>query len=314
MHSRESQYDGVLLLDKPSGMTSHDVVDAVRRIYGTRRVGHTGTLDPLAEGLLVMCIGRATRIAQFLSDATKEYVATIEFGKTSPTYDAEGIDDLADKKPVEIDETKLHKILERFHGSITQTVPAYSAVKVNGERLHKATRQGKEVDRPTRQVTIHELEIIELHDQQLRIRVACSKGTYIRCLAHDIGQAYGCGAFLTSLRRTAVDKLRLEDAVALNSLQEIAEEGRQKEWLLEYERVLDLPPVRVKPEYESAIRQGRDVTLQFVASADDFHRGDRVMLTTSDGAVLAIMQAECDASQITATADQRLFSYSRVLV
>jgi len=236
MNRHESRYDGVLLLDKPRGMTSHDVVDAVRQVYGTRRVGHTGTLDPLAEGLLVLCVGRATRIAQYLSDASKEYVATIEFGRTSPTYDAEGLEHEEAPDNVTIDEDKLNAVLQQFTGTIEQQVPAFSAVRVDGERLHKSARAGKDVERPTRTVTVNDIFVLDLKDNQLRIRVRCSKGTYIRSLAHDIGQAYGTGAYLRLLRRTAIDNLRLEDAVPLNRLQEEAESGQQGQYLLAYER------------------------------------------------------------------------------
>ena len=313
MPRRESMYDGVLLLDKPKGMTSHDAVDAVRKVYRTRRVGHTGTLDPLAEGLLVLCIGPATRIAQYLSDATKEYVATIEFGRTSPTYDAEGIEDIAQRVDMTLDDGRLNEILLGFSGAIEQRVPAYSAVKVNGERLHRATRQGREIERPIRQVIIEEIEVLEIVAQQLRLRVRCSKGTYIRTLAHDIGQAYGSGAFLASLRRTAIDRLRLEDAVALSRLEEVAAGGEPGDYLLAYNQVLHLTPVRVKPEFESAIRAGRDVTTSFVASAEPFHRGDRVALTDAAGRILAIVEAECDIEQLSDSSDRRAFTYSRVL-
>ncbi len=314
MPRRESAYDGVLLLDKPVGMTSHDVVDAVRKVYRTRRVGHTGTLDPLAEGLLVMCIGRATRIAQYLSDADKEYVATIEFGRTSPTYDAEGIDDMGARAELEVDEDRLYQVLAQFGGEIEQRVPAYSAVRVQGKRLHESARRGETVTPPMRRVTIEELEVLDVHAQQVRLRVRCSKGTYIRSLANDIGEAYGCGAFLVNLRRTAIDKLRLTDAVPLARLEAVRSPEEAATFLKPYIDVLDLPPVRVKPEYEAAIRQGRDVTMAFVDTAEPFHRGDRVALTDAAGRILAIVQAECDIDQLASPSKTRAFKYNRVLV
>jgi tRNA pseudouridine55 synthase len=198
-------WNGILMVDKPPGMTSHDVVAKVRYFIGQRGVGHTGTLDPRATGLLVMCLGRATKIVQFISNFDKTYIADICFGRTSTTYDAEGLDDSVPVGEVpELSDDRLNGLLAEHTGKVRQVVPAYSAVKVRGVPLHRSARRGEEVELPEREVEFKSLRLLSYHAPYMRIELTCSKGAYVRSLAHDMGSRLGCGAYLAELRRTMV--------------------------------------------------------------------------------------------------------------
>lgn len=219
------QVDGVLLLDKSSGMTSNDALQKARRLFSAAKAGHTGTLDPLASGLLPLCFGEATKFAADLLDADKAYHAELLLGVTTTTGDAEG--EVLESRPVpEIDTEQLEAVLARFRGPIRQVPPMYSALKRDGRPLYELARQGIEVEREARDVVIHSLVVEHFAGAVLHLAVDCSKGTYIRSLAEDIGSTLGCGAHLTGLRRTRVGDLRLEQAVSLEVLQGMAEEER----------------------------------------------------------------------------------------
>jgi tRNA pseudouridine55 synthase len=213
--------DGVLLLDKPSGMTSNSALQLARRLFSAAKAGHTGTLDPLATGLLPLCFGEATKFSSDLLEADKTYEAEVLFGVTTDTGDAEG--QVRVRLPVNFDRADLEAVLLRFRGPIRQVPPMYSALKRDGKPLYELARQGIEVERAPRDVIIHELELLELAGDRCRLRVTCSKGTYIRTLAEDIGAALACGAHLTALRRTAVGALRIDDAMTLDRLNSLSE-------------------------------------------------------------------------------------------
>lgn len=219
------QVDGVLLLDKSSGMTSNDALQKARRLFSAAKAGHTGTLDPLASGLLPLCFGEATKFAADLLDADKAYHAELLLGVTTTTGDAEG--EVLESRPVPaIEAEQLEAVLARFRGPIRQVPPMYSALKRDGRPLYELARQGIEVEREARDVVIHSLVVEHFAGSVLHLAVDCSKGTYIRSLAEDIGSTLGCGAHLTGLRRTRVGDLRLEQAVSLEALQGMAEEVR----------------------------------------------------------------------------------------
>lgn len=209
-------YSGVLILDKPSGPTSHDAVQRVRRLAGIRRVGHAGTLDPLATGVLLVCLGRATRLIEFLVGHDKTYETTIRLGQTTTTYDAAG--EIVLERPVEVAALQLSAALSTFRGSIRQIVPAFSAVKRDGQPLYKAARRGDEIELPVRAVVIHSLDLLAFEPPFVTLRVRCSSGTYIRSLAHDLGEALGCGGHVAALRRTTVGDFTLAEAVSLDDL------------------------------------------------------------------------------------------------
>ena len=208
---------GVLLVDKPIGLTSHDVVNRVRRALGTRRVGHAGTLDPLATGVLVVAVGPATRFLQYLPLEPKEYVAEVAFGRATTTFDAEGETTAEARVPDDLD-VRIAAALPSFLGLIRQTPPMYSAVKIGGQPLYKAARRGEEVERPSRQVHIATFEATAAHESRRTMRIVCSGGTYVRTLAHDLGEVIEVPAHLAGLRRTAVGRFGEAEAVALESV------------------------------------------------------------------------------------------------
>jgi tRNA pseudouridine55 synthase len=236
--------DGILIIDKPAGWTSHDVVARVRRILNTRRVGHTGTLDPFATGVLVVLVGQATRLAQFLASDEKEYEATVRFGYATNTGDLTGErrDSEETNRCAQWSDAKIESALAGFRGKIEQVPPMYSAKKVQGRKLYELARRGEEVVRAPVQIHIHKLEVIERDGTMFQhnpdgtcdliLRVVCSAGTYIRALAEDLGARLGTGAHLTQLRRTRAGKFCIERATTLNSLQIAAEANCLSEFLI----------------------------------------------------------------------------------
>jgi tRNA pseudouridine55 synthase len=210
---REREIEGVLLVDKPAGPSSHDVVRDVRRALHTRAVGHAGTLDPFATGLLVVVVGRYTRLSPYLTDDDKEYEATIAFGKSTTTDDPEG-DVVSTGDPSMVDEARLRAALTAKLGTTTQRAPVYSAIQVDGERLYAKARRGEEVTAPERTIAIREIELLSFDGVHATIRVRCAKGTYIRALARDLGDDVGCPAHCALLRRTASGAYRVTDAIS----------------------------------------------------------------------------------------------------
>ncbi len=252
--------NGLIIINKPAGMTSHDVVNAVRRMAGTRRVGHAGTLDPMATGVLVVVVGAATRLAQFIDGCDKTYRATLRLGATTTTYDADG--DIVARRPVTVNQAEVEAALACFRGDILQIPPMHSAVKVKGQKLYKLAHRGKEVERAPRPVTIHRLDVLAWALPDVTIEVTCSAGTYIRSLAHDLGQALGCGAHLTALTRTAAGAFRLEDSRALEELRALADAGRLAEAVLPPQTALTgLPVVTLTPEQAQAVGYGQTFPL-----------------------------------------------------
>lgn len=213
---------GFLNIYKPKGLTSHDVVARLRKITKVRQIGHTGTLDPFATGVLPICIGKATRLIEYLDD-DKEYLATVQFGKNTTTYDLEGeITATFDKKVTEED---VKNALKDFEGEISQIPPIYSAIKVNGKKLYDYARQGQNIEIKPRKVTISKIELKEFDktSQSAKITVACSKGTYIRSIAYDLGAKLGCGGYLTALERTKAGKFQVNTAIKLEDLTEVSQ-------------------------------------------------------------------------------------------
>jgi tRNA pseudouridine55 synthase len=218
------QVDGVLLLDKPVGLTSNDALQRARRLFSAAKGGHTGTLDPLASGLLPLCFGEATKFSADLLDADKTYEAILRLGITTDSGDAEG--QVVATRPVVVSQVDIEAALQRFRGDIMQVPPMHSALKRDGKPLYELARQGVEVEREARPVSIRSLDLQSFTGDNLSLRVRCSKGTYIRVLATDIGEALGCGAYLTALRRTAVADLDLTGAVSLAVVEALPEEER----------------------------------------------------------------------------------------
>jgi tRNA pseudouridine55 synthase len=253
------QVDGVLLLDKPIGLTSNAALQKVRRLFSAAKGGHTGTLDPLATGLLPLCFGEATKFSADLLDADKTYEAVLQLGVTTDSGDAEGA--VIATAPVEVDASDVARVLPQFVGDIQQIPPMYSALKRNGRPLYELARQGIEVERQPRAVTIYSVDCLDFAGTSLTLRVACSKGTYIRVLAADIGQALGCGAHLTGLRRTLVGDLDLGNAVTLAELEALDEASRLKHLQPVDALVASLPVVTVEGEAAERFRHGNPVDL-----------------------------------------------------
>ncbi|MGC9349724.1 MAG: tRNA pseudouridine(55) synthase TruB, partial [Anaerolineae bacterium] len=251
---------GVLIVNKPAGLTSHDVVNVVRRLVGTRKVGHTGTLDPMATGVLVLLIGAATRLSRFAGATQKRYSAVLRLGQTTTTYDADG--EITDERPVDVNLEQVENVLHEFQGDIQQVPPMYAAIRVNGKRLYELAREGKRVERQPRPVTVQRIEILNWHRPELELDIVCSPGTYVRSLAHDLGQRLGCGAHLTTLTRIANGPFTLEDSFTLDDLRALAAKDQLASALLPPYVVLSKMPVTVvSRSEEQAIRYGQQVSV-----------------------------------------------------
>ena len=211
--------NGIIIIDKPAGWTSMDVCAKLRGILKTKKIGHAGTLDPMATGVLPVFVGQATRAVSFAEGGEKEYVAGLRLGRTTNTQDTEG--ETLTQSPVTVGQEELEAVLPRFTGEISQIPPMFSAIKINGQKLYDLARQGKEVERKARAVTIFTLEVVEqVSETDYILRIRCSKGTYVRTLCHDIGQALGCGGCMFSLRRTMAAGFTLDESVTLEQMQE----------------------------------------------------------------------------------------------
>jgi tRNA pseudouridine55 synthase len=253
--------DGVIVVDKPEGITSHDVVNRVRRLAGTRRVGHLGTLDPMATGVLPLVIGRATRLAQFFSTGEKEYDASIRFGWATDTFDRVGKPISPAVEPA-FSRTELEAALSAFRGTCMQTPPPFSAKKVAGIPAYRLARKKIAVELEPVEVHVYELELLEFAGAAARIRVRCSAGTYVRSFAHEAGQRLGCGAFLEALRRTGSGDFKEEHARTLEQLEQLTQAGKLSEALIPASSLLpDLPNATVDLFTAGQIRQGRDFRL-----------------------------------------------------
>lgn len=250
--------DGVIILDKPEGWTSHDAVNKVRRLSKVKKVGHLGTLDPMATGVLPLVIGRATRLAQFFTKSDKVYEGVIRFGYSTDTYDRQGTPTSPITEPV-IDRQRLEEQLARFRGNIVQIPPPVSAKKIGGTPAYKLARKNIPVELKPVEVTIHSLELLSVEGPEVGIRVKCSAGTYLRSMAHDLGQAFGCGAHLKQLRRTASGSFTSDQAYTVQQLQELAERGELQSAVIPSANLLpEFPTEPVDALTAGQIRQGRD--------------------------------------------------------
>lgn len=249
--------DGILNIDKPTGWTSHDVVGFIRRRLGTRRVGHAGTLDPFATGVLLVCVGQATRVAEYLMASDKTYRAVAELGVITDTYDVDGT--VQARAPVpDLSEEALRRALAAFEGDIEQVPPAYSAIKQNGVPAHQRARRGEQVELPSRRVRIHEARLISWLAPHLEFEVTCEAGTYIRSIAHDLGTRLGCGATLVALTRTRSGPFRLEQSVATSDLGDAAAvEARLRPIR---HALYDLTPAPVSDSDIARLLQGQAIT------------------------------------------------------
>ena len=295
------EVDGALIVDKPSGPTSHDVVAVARRALQTRHIGHAGTLDPLATGVLVLLLGRATRLSQFIVHDDKEYLAGIRLGVSTPTYDAEGLPD-SSQRPTpdsEIDQSgswtweirNLDAVLDGFRGTFLQTPPPFSAKKIAGRRAYEHARDARPVAMTPAEVTLHELERLESADPSLlRLRLVVSSGFYVRSLAHDIGQRLGCGAHLESLRRTRSGGFTIDEAVPLDAVVTGSLQPRPMNRLIE-----EIPAVTLSDEGLRLASHGNPVGVRHVGTYPPASESGRIRLLAPDGALVAIGRLGDDA-------------------
>lgn len=279
---------GFLLIDKPSGWTSHDVVAKLRGLLRVKKVGHAGTLDPMATGLVVVGIQRATRLLRFVQSAPKEYVATSVFGVTTDSLDADGA--ILERTPMDVTESELRKVMERFVGTIAQIPPMVSARKIGGKRLYELAREGVEVEREARDVEIYSLDLLEFAPQrypEVTFRTVCSTGTYVRTLADDMARALGGGAHLSALRRIRNGSLHVRDALSIGDAENAAVDGTIVDMMLSPRQGLpDLPEVEVSHDVGAGVRNG----LAFPASGigtDDTDAGP-IRLVDGMGELLAV--------------------------
>lgn len=279
--------DGVIVIDKPEGWTSHDVVAKARRIVKTKRVGHLGTLDPIATGVLPLVVGRATRLAQFYTRSDKIYEGIVRFGWSTDTYDRAG-EPAGDPVPVTLDAAELEPLLEQFRGEILQTPPPVSAKKVDGRRAYELARKAVAVELEPVKVQIFELELLGIEGADVRLRAHCSGGTYMRSIAHDLGKALGCGAHLHQLRRLASGEFEIAQARTMAQLESLAADDRLLDALVPSVELLPgFPGVYVDELTEAQIRNGRN----FPASPFRPAAGRFVKALTRQGDLVAIGEA-----------------------
>ena len=249
--------NGIVIVDKPQGWTSQDVTARLRRVFGTRRIGHGGTLDPMATGVLPVFVDRATRGVEFFEHAEKTYETVLRLGMTTDTEDVTGT--VLETRPVDVSEEQFQAVLEQFRGPILQVPPMYSALKVNGQKLCDLARRGREVERQPREITIHELTCLEFSGETARLRVRCSKGTYIRTLCKDIGAALGCGGCMEALRRVSAGEYTIDEAVPLQTL---LDAEHPEEYLRDVDTMFrDLPQVTLTANQEKRCRNGNSFSV-----------------------------------------------------
>ncbi len=273
---------GVLVVDKPAGPTSHDVVDRVRQAFCVKRVGHTGTLDPFATGVLPVCVGKATRLARFLAESEKEYQATVRLGLATTTDDLNG-EPLGAAQPVGANSEQLQEACRALSGRIQQLPPSFSAKRIQGRRSYQLARRGLSVERSSVPVTVHALEVTAVEPPLVRLRVRCSAGTYVRAIARDLGAALGVGGHLVALRRTWSGGFGIEDAVGWEQIGASSEQLRPLSAVLTH-----LPKLVVGPEGVAALHHGRDLTRRLVLTGFPEAAPVRVRVVDEAGSLLAL--------------------------
>ena len=287
--------DGVLNIYKEKGYTSHDVVAKMRGILRQKKIGHTGTLDPDAEGVLPVCLGKGTRLCDMLTDHSKVYRAVLLLGIDTDTQDISG--QILEKRPVEENPEQVLEVIKSFIGPYDQIPPMYSALKVDGKRLYELARAGKTVERQARPVVIHDITVESMELPRVTMTVSCSKGTYIRTLCHDIGEKLGCGGCMEALIRTRVGRFELKDSISLKELEKIRDEARLGEYLVSVEEMfLDQPKASALLEADSLVHNGNPVKTELVNVERDQRYTDQQLfrMYDSDQQCLGVYRYEED--------------------
>ena len=281
---------GIINVYKEKGFTSHDVVAKLRGIVGQKKIGHTGTLDPDATGVLPVCLGKATKLCDLLTDKNKTYEAVLLLGKTTDTQDITG-EVLEEKSTEALTEEKVREAIEGFIGDYEQIPPMYSALKVNGKKLYELAREGKVIERKARPVKILDIQILEIDLPKVRMEVSCSKGTYIRTLCHDIGEKLGCGGCMESLIRTRVSTFRIEDAKMLDEIETLKQEGKLAELLVPIDVMFpSYPKITVKDDWKAFAKNGNPLDLKMLKEACGQDEETQVRLYDESGKFIAIYQ------------------------
>lgn len=284
-------YHGIINIEKEAGYTSHDVVAKLRGILGQKKIGHTGTLDPDAVGVLPVCLGVGTRLCDMLNDWEKEYVAVMQLGITTDTQDMSGA--ILSKSQVCATKEQVEEAVYHFVGDYEQIPPMYSALKVNGKKLYELARAGKEVERKARQVRIREIEIVEFAMPLVRMRVVCSKGTYIRTLCDDIGKRLGCGAAMASLQRTRVGQFRAENALLLSEVERLRDEKQLQDYIVPVDDMFPgLQAIRVDSQYQKQLANGNCLTRRMVYAPHPLPDDTRVRVYSESGIFFGIYRYE----------------------
>ena len=284
---------GVLNIYKEKGFTSHDVVAKLRGIVKQKKIGHTGTLDPDAEGVLPVCLGKATKLCDMLTDKDKTYEATLLLGKTTDTQDITG-KVLEEKSTEDLDEETVKKAVLGFEGAYDQIPPMFSALKIDGKKLYELARDGKEVERKPRRVTIYSISILEINLPEVRIEVNCSKGTYIRTLCHDIGNVLGCGGCMKTLLRKRVERFDVADSITVGEVETLQKEGCLTDKILPIDEMFpEYTKIYLKPAAAKAVRNGnvfRSGDILWMPSLDEYRDGDRVRVYDDERKFIAIYE------------------------
>ena len=287
--------NGILIIDKPKGLTSARVVSIVKKALDAKKVGHAGTLDPFAEGVLICCVNQATKLADFLLKGTKTYIAELKLGEETDTQDLTG-SVVSSTQPENYPRETIDRVFKGFEGSIEQLPPVYSALKHKGTPLYKLAREGKPVQKPSRQVEIYSIAVLEIAMPLIRFEVSCSSGTYIRTLASDIGKMLGCGAHLNALKRTASSGFTLDQAVSLSAFQDTSSAGRLSEKLISMADALpEMPASTADGQLAKKIRHGQMITIGDLSDGDTQNgesvwiQGSNIKIVDQSGKLVAIL-------------------------
>ncbi len=284
-------YHGMINIKKEAGYTSHDVVAKLRGILKQKKIGHTGTLDPDAVGVLPVCLGVGTKLCDMLTDSDKEYIAVFCLGITTDTQDMSGT--VLTRQEVHVTPEQVKETVYAFQGAYEQLPPMYSALKVNGKKLYELAREGREVERKARTVNIKEIEILQMQLPKVQIRVACSKGTYIRTLCDDIGKKLGCGAVMESLLRTRAGVFHIEDALTLAQVEQLAREMSVQDVIIPPDDMFpDLRKEKTKSQYQKQLVNGNSLTLRMLCDSSGFYDNEQVRIYSEQGIFYGIYRYE----------------------
>ena len=286
---------GVLNIYKEKGYTSHDVVARLRRIVGQKKIGHTGTLDPEAEGVLPVCLGKATKLCDLLTDKDKTYEAVLLLGISTDTQDTTG-KILEEKNTADLREEAVREVVLSFEGEYDQIPPMFSALKVGGKKLYELARDGKEVERKPRHVQIYRIRILQIDLPRVRMEVTCSKGTYIRTMCHDIGEKLGCGGCMESLLRTRVERFGVAESLRISEVEQLMDEGTLQEHMIKVDEMFpDYQKVYLTPEASAAVRNGNSFRLGdviWISELSGFQNAERVRVYDEERNFIAVYEFE----------------------